>query len=90
MPDPAGAAPAKVVTKSKTSTPGAQSIKLRYGPYKVPNMNSKNQMGEMGMLYNFPHTDLPKPCDGDCTITGMTAGLGMIVLEVDQKVVESD
>jgi hypothetical protein len=38
-------------------------------------MGTKNQLGLMGMLSNFPHVNMPKPCEGACTITGIEAGL---------------
>jgi hypothetical protein len=53
---------------------GSKSIKLRYGPYKVPNMNKKNLAGEMGSLFNFPD-EFERPCQGNCTIFGVQAGL---------------
>jgi hypothetical protein len=53
---------------------GAKKLKLRYGPYKVPNMNKKNLIGEMGSLFNFPD-EFEKPCVGNCTIFGIKAGL---------------
>jgi len=46
--------------KSRTNTTGAETVKMRYGPYKVPSMKKKNQLGEMGMLSNWPDTNLPK------------------------------
>jgi hypothetical protein len=44
--DPPGFMPKRVVLKSRTNIPGAQTIKLRYGPYKVPNMGITNILGE--------------------------------------------
>lgn len=55
--------------------PGAKKIKLRYGPYSVPSMSKKNGIGAEGMLSNYPDDKLMKPCDGECTIIGMKAGL---------------
>jgi hypothetical protein len=49
-------------------------VKWRYGPFSVPNINQKNEAGEMGMLYNYP-TQEKKPCTGKCTIVGFKAGL---------------
>jgi hypothetical protein len=72
--DPAGAAPRKVELPSRVKADGAKTIKLRYGPYVVPNMGVKNFLGEEGALWNFPDTVVEKPCD-QCTIVGMNAGL---------------
>jgi hypothetical protein len=57
---PAGSAERRVVEKTRTDVPGAKTIKVRYGPYKVPSSKFKNMLGEMGMLSNFPHTDMEK------------------------------
>jgi len=61
--------------ETRTDVPGAYTVKLRYGPYRVPNMGHKNMLGEGGMLSNYPHGNLEKPCEGECTIIGMSAGL---------------
>ena len=37
-------------------------------------MNRKNGLGEGGSLWNYPDTDIAKPCD-KCTIIGLNAGL---------------
>ena len=42
-----------LTTEVKT-IPGVRRVKLRYGPYKVPNMNKSSITGEMGMLWNYP------------------------------------
>ncbi|KAF2401129.1 hypothetical protein EJ06DRAFT_581331 [Trichodelitschia bisporula] len=73
--DPAGASAKRVVLKTRVSTPGAQTIKVRYGPYKVPSTKHVNGLGQAGMLSNFPHSGMAKPCEGECTILGMSAGL---------------
>jgi hypothetical protein len=52
----------------------AKTIKIRHGPYKVPNMNSKNLLGEEGSLWNYGDVDVFKPC-AKCTIVGINAGL---------------
>jgi hypothetical protein len=57
---PAGAAQIKTVLKSPFDIAGAQRVKIRYGPYKVPNMNKKNMIGATGMLYNYPHRNIQK------------------------------
>jgi hypothetical protein len=67
-------APNKVKMNSSYPLAGAQKIKLRYGPYMVPNMNKKNMAGEMGSLFNFPD-EFQRPCEGKCTIVGVRAGL---------------
>jgi hypothetical protein len=59
-PAPAGSAPPKEVIKSRTDIPGAQTVKMRYGPYKVPSSKIKNMLGEEGMLSNFPHMGMEK------------------------------
>lgn len=58
----------------KPRVAGARRVKWRYGPFSVPNVNLKNNAGEMGMLYNYP-TQEKKPCTGKCTILGFIAGL---------------
>ncbi|KAF2672376.1 hypothetical protein BT63DRAFT_452881 [Microthyrium microscopicum] len=75
IPAPAGSVERQVTMKSRTDVPGAKTIKVRYGPYSIPSSKKKNMLGEMGMLSNFPHTNMAKPCEGDCTIMGMNAGL---------------
>jgi hypothetical protein len=67
--------PSRQISKSKVITPGSKAIKIRYGPYRVPASNVTNFVGELGMLSNYPHIKVPKPCDGDCTIVGFRAGL---------------
>jgi hypothetical protein len=54
--------------------PGFKTVKIRYGPYKVPNMGitTKTMTGsEEGMLWNYPDTNIQKPCTGDCYIVGI-------------------
>jgi len=76
IPETAGAAPRRVKEESRTpEVPGSTTIKIRYGPYKVPGMNKLNMLGQGGMLANYPHDNMEKPCSGDCTILGITAGL---------------
>ncbi|QDS72079.1 hypothetical protein FKW77_003155 [Venturia effusa] len=72
--DPAGAAKKKVVMESPSKVPGAKRIKMRHGPYSVPNMNKKGITGEAGSLWNYPDTDIEKPCT-QCTIVAQQAGL---------------
>jgi hypothetical protein len=72
--DPPGAAPRKIDLPARVEVNGAKAVKIRYGPYKVPNMNVKNFLGEEGALWNYPDPRVDKPCD-QCTIVGMNAGL---------------
>jgi hypothetical protein len=52
----------------------SKTVKIRYGPYKVPSMKVMNLMGEEGTLWNYPDNWVKKPCD-DCFLVGMNAGL---------------
>jgi hypothetical protein len=72
VPDPAGATSKFVEMEPRVQ--GAKTVKVRYGPYKVPNMSVKNIMGEEGTLWNYPDNHVKKPCD-ECYIVGMNAGL---------------
>lgn len=73
--DPAGAAPRRVKLATRaTAVAGSESVMIRYGPYKVPNMGQKNIMGEGGALWNYPDRNIEKPCE-ECIIVGMNAGL---------------
>jgi hypothetical protein len=67
--------PNRTISKSKLNIPGAKAVKIRYGPYKVPNAKFKDYYGLEGMLTNYPHVNVAKPCAGDCTVIGMTSGL---------------
>jgi hypothetical protein len=60
IPAPAGAIPSKSALKSRTDVSGAETIKMRYGPFRVPNMKKKNRNGEYGMLTNWPDPNLPR------------------------------
>jgi hypothetical protein len=54
---------------------GSKSVKIRYGPYKVPSMTTTTVTltgSEEGMLWNYPDTNIDKPCN-DCMLTGITA-----------------
>lgn len=61
----------------QVKTPGTKTVKIRYGPYKVPGTGSKDHHAGMprGMLENYPDFGFEKPCSGDCTIIGMRPGL---------------
>jgi hypothetical protein len=73
--DPAGATSKRVPLANRATTvPNAKTVKMRYGPYKVPNMGKKNIVGEEGSLWNYPDNRIEKPCD-ECVIVGMNAGL---------------
>lgn len=69
-----GAAPRRVELKSTQKIPGVKRVKLRYGPYKVPNMMIKSVMGEGGALWNCGDDKIEKPCE-ECFLTRMQAGL---------------
>jgi hypothetical protein len=76
LPAAAGDAPRKQILANRTpQLAEAKSVKLRYGPYRVPNATHKNAFGEMGTLYNYPDTQIERPCEGDCILLGITAGL---------------
>jgi hypothetical protein len=49
--DPPGAAPKRVEMKSTSEVAGVKRIKMRYGPYSVPNMNKTSLVGEPGALW---------------------------------------
>jgi len=74
-----GAKPARQEIEGAPKVAGAQvkRVKMRYGPYKVPNMKVSNILGEEGALWNYADPVAAKPCDetGECTIIGMFAGL---------------
>jgi hypothetical protein len=63
-----------VELKSESNIPGVRRVKMRYGPYQVPNMNKGGLTGEAGSLWNYPDTSVAKPCT-ECTIVGQIAGL---------------
>jgi hypothetical protein len=72
--DPPGAAPKRQMLQSKSVLPGVKRVKMRYGPYSVPNMNKTSLVGESGMLWNYPDVAIAKPCT-ECTIVAQVAGL---------------
>lgn len=66
----------RVLVKTRTpQIPGAKTVKVRYGPYRVPNDSKKSVGGEMGTLWNYPHLNVERPCTGDCVLLGISAGL---------------
>jgi hypothetical protein len=70
-----GKLPTKVDLPSKhPEVPGFKTVKVRYGPYKVPNMNKITRTltgNEEGALWNYPDQNIQKPCAGDCMIVGI-------------------
>lgn len=76
VPEIPGAAPRKIHMTNRTpQLAQAKTVKIRYGPYSVPNSTRKNDFGEMGSLYNYPDTGVERPCEGECVMLGITAGL---------------
>ncbi|KAF2402989.1 hypothetical protein EJ06DRAFT_554535 [Trichodelitschia bisporula] len=73
MPDPVGATPRKQGLPLK-SLPGAKRVKMRYGPYSVPNIRARSVTGEQGSLWNYPDLTPEKPCK-ECTVLRVVAGL---------------
>jgi hypothetical protein len=51
--DPAGAAPKKQLMQTMSKVPGVKRVKMRYGPYNVPNMNKTSLTGEAGSLWKY-------------------------------------
>ncbi|KAE9980173.1 hypothetical protein BLS_009066 [Venturia inaequalis] len=76
--DVPGATPRRQEIKSDVeSIEGAgkvQKIKMRYGPYSVPNMMKKSVTNEGGALWNCGDAEIEKPCE-ECTLLGLVAGL---------------
>jgi hypothetical protein len=50
----------EVPAREKDLVPNSRSVKIRYGPYLVPNKTQKNLAGEEGVLYNYPDRDVEK------------------------------
>jgi hypothetical protein len=59
-PGPKDAPVREVFPVSRSRAAGAKTIKIRYGPYRVPNMMNKNMVGEKGSLYNLPDVNVEK------------------------------
>jgi len=57
---PAGAKTGRVAIDAREPTAGSQSVKVRYGPYLVPNKNIVNKAMEPGELHNFPEQKVDK------------------------------
>src|ERR1700743_2833999 len=65
VPDIPGAAPRRVELANRTpQVSSAKTVKIRYGPYKVPNMSKKSIMGESGTLFNYPDVKIDRPFAG--------------------------
>ncbi|KAE9977574.1 hypothetical protein BLS_001283 [Venturia inaequalis] len=75
VPEQPGAAPRRVDLPSDSPVPGARRVKIRSGPYRVPNMMKTNPTGERGMLWNYPDLQIERPCSGECTLLKQVAGL---------------
>jgi hypothetical protein len=75
VPDVPGATPRRQESQSESTVPGAKRVKIRSGPYRVPNMMKTNPTGERGMLWNYPDLQIERPCNGECTILRQLAGL---------------
>ena len=57
---PKDSAPRREERRSRSTAPGAKSVKLRYGPYNVPGMMVNNSGGEFGMLADVPTIGIEK------------------------------
>jgi len=49
-----------VAAKAQTTVAGAKAVKIRYGPYLVPSVNTANSRGDKGMLVDWPHVNVTK------------------------------
>jgi hypothetical protein len=62
--------------KSDFAVPGAKKVKIRSGPYRVPNMGIKSLSGHSGMLEGYLERAVEKPCSaGECSILRLLGGL---------------
>jgi hypothetical protein len=69
-------APKRQEQKTDHPIPGVKRVKIRSGPYRVPNMMTPSfPTGVHGMVWNRPDVNIDKPCDGYCTILRQWAGL---------------
>ncbi|TID21006.1 Diphthamide biosynthesis protein 2 [Venturia nashicola] len=79
IPDPPNAAPPRLPLPSPHKQPGAKRIKIRSGPYKIPDMTVVGSpYGDKGTLFNLPDTSIERPCEGECTILTQQAGLEFV------------
>jgi len=59
--DPPGAAAKRFTLQPRNKqVKGAETVKIRYGPYKIPSVKEKNVMGEAGTLFNYPDPNVEK------------------------------
>jgi hypothetical protein len=71
-----GIAPSRQDQHTDHPIPGVKRIKIRSGPYTVPNMGKRSlASGEHGALWNMPVFNIEKPCEESCTILTQFAGL---------------
>lgn len=76
VPDPPGALPRRQELASDFTVPGARRVKIRSGPYRVPNMGVKSLSGHYGMLEGYLERDAKKPCsNGECSLLRLVGGL---------------
>jgi hypothetical protein len=60
VPESLDVAPKRVAVQSRTTVPGSKTVKIRYGPFKVPNRNKRSLLGLDGMLTNVTITQAEK------------------------------
>ncbi|KAE9973059.1 hypothetical protein BLS_003770 [Venturia inaequalis] len=78
VPDPPGAAPRRVTLEPDFQpVPGTRKVKIRSGPYKVPNMGVKSLSGHAGMLEGYYDKAVEKPCE-NCNILRQVGGLEFV------------
>jgi hypothetical protein len=76
VPDPPGALPRRIEMPSDINVAGAKKIKIRNGPYRVPNMGVKSFSGHAGMLEGYLERGVEKPCSkGECSLLRLVGGL---------------
>jgi hypothetical protein len=76
MDDIPNAAPKNVVMETRNPhIENSKTVKIRYGPYKVPSAARKNLVGESGTLFNWPEVNVARPCKGECVLLSMEADL---------------
>jgi hypothetical protein len=54
--DPPGATPRRQLIQSDSKIAGVKRVKMRYGPYQVPNMGRTGLTGEAGSLWKSVST----------------------------------
>lgn len=55
--------------------PWVERVKIRAGPYNVPNMMRPVNGTDVHGMLDIPDLDIEKPCKGYCTIVRQWAGL---------------